>query len=89
MPLISAFYGILIFFYYSDDRKHHRPHIHAQFAEFEAVIAIDDGAVLEGDLPGPKMKLVQAWIEIHKEELKFNWDLAVKGKKPNRIKPLK
>jgi hypothetical protein len=89
MPVISVFYGIIIFFYYADNRKHHSPHFHAQYAEFEAVIAIDDGYILEGELPGAKMKLVQAWVEIHKEELKFNWGLAVSGKKPNRIKPLK
>jgi len=36
-----------------------------------------------------KMKLVQAWLEIHKEELMINWQLAVNGRKPNRIAPLK
>ena len=33
------------------------------------VIAIDDGEVLDGDLPKAKMKLVQAWLEIHREDL--------------------
>lgn len=89
MPIISTFYGIVIFFYYSDNRKHHRPHFHAQCAEFEAVIAISNGDLLEGDLPPNKMKLVQAWIEIHHEELEYNWELAVKGKKPNKIEPLR
>ena len=35
------------------------PIIHAQYGEHEAIIAIDDGEVLEGDLPKPKMKMVQ------------------------------
>ncbi len=34
------------------------------------------------------MKLVQAWIEIHQEELKVNWELAVNGEEPFRINHL-
>jgi len=34
------------------------------------------------------MKLVQAWAEIHKQELMENWQLAVKGRKPHKIAPL-
>jgi len=89
MPVISIFYGITILMFYFDDRRHYRPHIHAQYGEFEAVISIDDGDVLEGDLPKPKMKLVQAWVEIHKVELMTNWRLAVEGQKLFKIEPLK
>lgn len=53
--------------YYFDSDKHHRPHIHAEYAEHSVVIAIDNGEVLEGDLPRSQMKLVQAWMEIHKK----------------------
>lgn len=35
------------------------------------------------------MKLVQAWIEIHREELVANWELASQGKNVFRIDPLK
>ena len=35
------------------------------------------------------MTLVQAWIEIHKEDLMEDWELAVNGKKPFKIEPLK
>jgi hypothetical protein len=42
MPIISTFYGIAIFLYYSDNRKHHRPHLHVQYGESEAVIDIDE-----------------------------------------------
>ncbi len=89
MPVISMFYGIIILMFFFDNKKHHRPHIHAQYGEHEAVIAIDDGEVLEGDLPKPKMKLVQAWIEIHKDELAADWHLAVEGQPPFKIEPLK
>jgi hypothetical protein len=35
------------------------------------------------------MKLVEAWIEIHKEDLLANWDLAVNGQEVFKIEPLK
>lgn len=51
-------------------------------------MAIDDGEVLDGALPPKQLKMVQAWIEIHKEDLFVNWDLAVNGEAPFRIAPL-
>jgi hypothetical protein len=35
------------------------------------------------------MKLVQAWIEIHAEELLADWDLAISGQSVFKIDPLK
>lgn len=89
MPVISMFYGIIILLFFFDNKKHHRPHIHAQYGEHEAIVAIDDGEILEGYLPKPKMKLVQAWIEIHREDLMADWQLAVTGQQPFKIEPLK
>ena len=34
------------------------------------------------------MKLVQAWIEIHKEELIANWYLAINGEQVFKINAL-
>jgi len=89
MPTISMFFGILILMYFYDDKKHNVPHIHAEFAEYQASIAIQDGSLLSGELPAGKMKLVQAWIEIHKEDLLANWKLAVAGEPVFKIDPLK
>lgn len=89
MPTLSMFYGILILMYFYDNKKHSTPHIHAEYAEHEATIAIEDGAILGGSLPLAKMKLVQAWIEIHKEDLLVNWKLAVAGEPVFKIDPLK
>lgn len=89
MPTISMFYGILILMYYYDNKKHSNPHIHAEFAEHQATISIEDGELLGGNLPKAKMKLVQAWIEIHREDLLANWRLAVAGEPVFRIDPLK
>jgi hypothetical protein len=35
------------------------------------------------------MKLLQAWIELHREELVADWELAVGGEQPYKIEPLK
>lgn len=89
MPTIAMFYGILIRLYSYDDKKHSEPHLHAEYGEYEASIAIESGKVLAGNLPKPKMKLVQAWIEIHKEDLLADWKLAVTGEHVFKIDPLK
>ncbi len=89
MPAISMFYGVIIYMFFFDDKKHHRPHIHAHYGDQSAVIAIDDGEVLQGDLPKKKLKLVQAWIEIHQDDLMADWRLAVEGQQLFKIDPLK
>jgi hypothetical protein len=45
--------------------------------------------VLGGSLPPAKMKLVQAWIEIHRDELMADWKLAVLGEPLFKIEPLR
>lgn len=89
MPVISLFYGIIVMMFFIDNKKHKKPHIHVRYQEQEAVISIPDGDVLEGKLKPNKLKLVQAWIEIHKEDLMANWELAVKGQTPFNIEPLR
>ncbi len=89
MPTISMFYGILILMYFYDHKKHACPHIHAEYGDFVASIAIEDGEILSGSLPASKMKLVQAWIEIHKEDLMADWKLAVAGEPVFKIDPLR
>ena len=89
MPVLSMFYGIIVLMYYFDNKRHHQPHIHVQYSDEEAVISIPDGVVLEGTLKSAKLKLVQAWIEIHHEELMADWRLAVSGQSVFKIDPLK
>ena len=88
MPIISMFYGIIIYMYALDTKQHHLPHIHVEYQGAEAVIGIPDGGVIVGDLPTNKMKLVQAWVEIHREELLADWSIAAKGGEIFRIEPL-
>lgn len=88
MPIISMFYGIIIRLYLIDNQHHNLPHIHAKYAEFEASIGLDDGEILAGDLPRKQLRLVQAWIELHRDELMADWELAVSGENPYKIEPL-
>ena len=89
MAILAMFYGIIVSMYYLDNRRHHSPHIHVRYQGQEAVLSIPDGEVLEGELRRNKMKLVQAWIEIHQDELMADWELAVNGQELFKIDPLK
>jgi len=48
MPVISMFYGVIVMMYFFDDKQHHLPHIHVEYAEESAVLAIPSGDVLKG-----------------------------------------
>ncbi len=89
MPVISMFYGIIIRMFYFDNKEHYLPHIHAEYAEYKAVIEIVSGKLLAGDFPNDKIKLVAAWIEIHKDELMADWKLAIEGQNVFKIDALK
>jgi len=89
MPTISMFYGIVIYLYFFDDERHKLPHIHARYQGQEASFSISDGALLSGEISPAKAKLVVAWMEIHRESLLADWDLAVNGQTPFPIEPLR
>jgi hypothetical protein len=74
--------------FYRDNQQHHLPYIYAEFQGEVAVFAIQDGSILYGSLPAPKPKLVDAWIEIHRDELLADWQLAVEGENVFKIKGL-
>ena len=63
--------------------------MHAECSGDEAVFAILTGEVLAGEITSGKMRLVQAWIEIHRDELTADWQLAVNGEEVFKIDPLK
>ncbi len=85
MPEISRFFGIVIRMFLDD---HNPSHFHAQYAEFEAIIAIEDLKIIEGNLPPRVYGLVVEWATIHREELKNNWNLARNLQNLQKIKPL-
>lgn len=89
MPTISMFYGIIIHLYFFDNQKHHLAHIHAEYSGTEGIFSIDTGELIEGDFPNKQRKMVEAWIEIHRDELLADWKLALNGESVFKIDPLK
>ncbi|HVW70884.1 MAG TPA: DUF4160 domain-containing protein [Steroidobacteraceae bacterium] len=89
MPVISVFSGIVIRMYFFDTQQHARAHVHAQYGELSAVFAIDDGSVLTGNIPPRQTRLIQAWIELRREDLTANWKLATAGAALSPIEPLR
>lgn len=88
MPIISMFYGIIIRMYLLDGNRHSLPHIHARYGDYEASISIIDGEILAGEIPRKQLRLVQAWIELRRDELMANWEIAMAGENPYKIDPL-
>ena len=72
MPIISQFYGILIYIYAEIGGHHNKPHFHAKYGEYEISIALD-GKRLNGNMPNKQLKLIEAWREIHKDEIEASW----------------
>lgn len=83
------FYGIIVHIFFFDNDKHSKPHIHITYNEFKASIDIKTTEVLDGKVPQRQLRLVKAWIEIHKDELLADWALAVEGNTPFKIEPLR
>ena len=85
MPRICAFYGIVIWMYFSD---HDPPHFHAKYGEHEAIIEISTWRVLRGSLPARALRLVEEWAAGHAADLLDDWERARTGKPLAPIPPL-
>jgi len=72
MPLISQFYGILIYIHERTGDRHHEPYFRAKYGKFEAVYDIESNRV-EGELPRKQNKLVEAWALLHQDEINAAW----------------
>ncbi|MCP3998433.1 MAG: DUF4160 domain-containing protein [bacterium] len=86
MPRLSEFYGILIYMYFAD---HNPPHFHAIYAEHEALVTIDDGHIIRGELPRTAARLVEQWRSEHVAELIDNWNKAQIPAELTTIEPLR
>lgn len=73
MPVISYFFGIYIRMYHDD---HPPMHIHVEYQGYVALVCIENGEVLKGELPTKAKSLVKEWVLEHQEELKKDWELA-------------
>lgn len=84
MPVISRFFGIIIYMFW---REHRPPHFHAKYGEEEVTVEIETGKV-NGNMSKRALGLVQEWRKLHKEDLKHEWELTEQKKALFPIKPL-
>jgi len=89
VPEISRFLGIIIRMFAEPGAPHHRPHFHAHYQNHVAVFSVDRIELIGGDLPQRERRLVEAWAELHQEELLENWRRLQSGQLPYKIAPLR
>ena len=88
MPEISRFFGIIIRMFMEPNVPHNLPHFHAYYQDYSAVYSIENIEKLNGELPRKEQRLVEAWAELHKDELISSWNLLQTGNLPLKIKSL-
>jgi len=76
MPIVSSFYGIKIYIYWFEER-HHTPHFHAYYSEFQATFALD-GEFIKGRMPKTAKKLIKRWALENHTEICYAWEEAIK-----------
>ena len=89
MPELSRFFGIIIRMYAEPGEPHHRPHFHAYYQNYSVVYDIETLEPLGGSLPRRQQRLVEAWSELHHDELWEAWRRLQTGQLPLKIAPLR
>jgi hypothetical protein len=85
VPIISAFFGIVIRMYY---KEHEPPHFHAEHAGQRATFGFD-GVLLAGELRSRKAReRIREWSGQHRAELDANWAKMKAGRSLESIAPL-
>ena len=69
--------------------RHHKPHFHAYYQDHVSILAIAPVELLAGQLPSRQQRLVEAWAELHQDELLADWHLLRQGRRPLPINPLR
>lgn len=89
MPELARFFGVIIRMYVEPGTPHHQPHFHVYYQNYAAIYGIDPIEYISGDLPQRQKRLVEAWVELHHQELLENWARLQSGQLPHKIAPLK
>lgn len=84
MPIISRFFGIIVYMYWRD---HAPPHFHARYEDDEVAVIIETGEV-KGLMSKRALALIEEWRVAHKKDLLEDWALAEEKKALKRIEPL-
>lgn len=88
LPEISRFLGIIIRMYAEPGAPHHRPHFHAYYQDAVVIYSVDPIEPVGGAFPRRQQRLVEAWAELHQDELRANWERLQAGQAAHKIAPL-
>ncbi|WP_411279468.1 DUF4160 domain-containing protein [Gemmatimonas sp.] len=88
MPELSRFFGIIVRMFTEVGGQHHLAHFHAYWQDQVAVVSIQPVDVIAGSLPTRQRRLVEAWAELHQQELLDDWSRLQNGQAPIPIDPL-
>lgn len=89
MPELSRFFGIIIRMFVEAGGSHNRAHFHAYYGDEVAVFAVKPIDLIAGELPTRQRRLVEAWAELHEDELVADWQRLQAGQPPAAIAPLR
>lgn len=85
MPEISCFFGLIIAMYFND---HALPYFHVRYGGQQAVIGIENLALIERKLSPRVFGMVIEWATIHQDELRENWRRVEQKESLQAIEPL-
>ena len=88
MPELSRFFGIIIRMFAEAGGPHHLPHFHAYYQDEVGIFALNPIELIAGSLPQKQRRLVEAWAELHRDELIADWNRLQEGRIPVPIEPL-
>jgi hypothetical protein len=89
MPEIARFFGIIIRMFAEYGVPHQSPHFHAYYQQHVGIFSIEPVELIAGSLPKRQMRFVEAWAELHQDELMKDWEKLQSGERPFSIEPLK
>lgn len=85
MPVISAFFGILIRMFF---KEHEPAHFHAEYQGQLGKFDLD-GKMIAGNIRSrTALRLIREWARLHRRELAANWKNMKAGRPLERIEPL-
>ena len=55
--------------------ENHVPHFHAYYQDEVGIFSVDPVDMIAGSVPGRQKRLVEAWAELHQNELMADWNI--------------
>ncbi|HVT28781.1 MAG TPA: DUF4160 domain-containing protein [Lacipirellulaceae bacterium] len=74
--------------YMEASAPHHTPRFHAYYQDDVGVFGLASIELIAGSLPRRQRRLVEAWAELHQDELLADWERLQAGEPPEPIEPL-